>query len=755
LTQPITLKFTDGRKNDSFLIGTFNPGEDRIDVILSEKENKRTTIELKDLCCVMMKGKTEIPRELKHEEIEEVETLDGERYQVFIPKNNVHKRGFLGVPVKKSSPYNLIFFTIGGVRARRRDRSLGEILKESGYVSDAEIDKVLIEQKRLRNLRIGEIIAENNRLSQETVDNAIQSVMKKNIHGKQVRVGELLISAGLVTREQVQRALESQEAGKKKRIGTLLIENGDITEEQLLMALAAKFRMKFVNLMDIVPSQAALNVLSLAMIDRLQVMPLEADDKSIVVATSDPTDHTISEILRFNTNRKVELVAATSDQITSATEKYFHRVEESMDELLEGMNQGHIDIEEDLEDSQINESDSQVIKFVNGILINAYQNRASDIHLEPRSGARGTLQVRYRIDGDCRIEHQIPSAFKRAVISRIKIMANLDIAERRKPQSGKIVLRMDRKKIEYRLETTPTVGDQEDAVLRILSSSRPFTLNEMGFSNKNLTKFRDIITKPYGIILCVGPTGSGKTTSLHSALHHLNKPDRKIWTAEDPVEITQEGLRQVQVNPKIGFSFQEALRSFLRADPDIIMIGEMRDEETAKIAIEASLTGHLVLSTLHTNSAPETVVRLIEMGMDPYNFADALLGVLAQRLTRKLCNHCKESYHPEKQVYDELVSAYGEENYANDELKTYSENFFLMKRMGCKTCDKTGYLGRMAIHELLTATEPIKVAIKQGKSMEKIRTIAIEDGMRTLRMDGIHKVIEGHTDIDQVYRVCV
>ena len=753
MAQLITVKFMDGRAIEAILAGAFKPDTDKIE-ILSEKDKKRGTYALTDLCCILIKGKPEIPKSLRHEEIEEVETVDASRYQVFIPKGNGNAKGFFGVPVKKNSPYKMIFFTTAGVRARRKDRSLGEILKESGFVSDEGIEEALEQQKRLRSIRIGEIIAENNRLAQETVDKAIQNVMQKTTPGsKKVRVGELLVSAGLITKDQVKKALESQESGRKKRIGTLLIENGFITEQQLLMALSAKFRMNFVDLKDIIPTQSALNLLSIPMIDRLNIMPLEADDKKIVVATSDPTDHTISEILRFNTNRKVELVAATSEQIENAIEKYFHRVEESMDELLDGLEEEDIDIEEDIEDAQVNEQDSQVIKFVNGILINAFQNRASDIHLEPKPG-KGPLQVRYRIDGACHIQHQIPSQFKRAVISRIKIMSNLDIAERRKPQSGKIVLRMDRKKIEYRVETTPTVGDQEDAVLRILSSSRPLTVDEMGFSQSNLEKFQGMISKPYGIILCVGPTGSGKTTSLHSALSNLNKPDRKIWTAEDPVEITQDGLRQVQVNPKIGFSFKEALRSFLRADPDIIMIGEMRDAETAQIAIEASLTGHLVFSTLHTNSAPETVVRLIEMGMDPYNFADALLGVLAQRLARKLCENCKEAYHPEKEEFEKLLMSYGEENYIKDNLKKYSNNFFLMKRIGCKQCDN-GYKGRMAIHELLVGSEPIKVAIKQGNSMEEIRDIAIQDGMRTLRMDGIHKVIEGHTDMDQVYRVCI
>jgi type II secretory ATPase GspE/PulE/Tfp pilus assembly ATPase PilB-like protein len=363
--------------------------------------------------------------------------------------------------------------------------------------------------------------------------------------------------------------------------------------------------------------------------------------------------------------------------------------------------------------------------------------------------------IRYRIDGICRIAHQIAGTYKDAIVARLKIMSRLDIAERRRPQSGKILIRFENRKLEYRVEITPTVGGREDAVLRLLSSSKPIPLEEMGFSAPNLRVFRELLSNPYGVILCVGPTGSGKTTTLHSALGHINTPERKIWTAEDPVEITQPGLRQVQVHPKIGFSFPEALRSFLRADPDVIMIGEMRDLETAKIVIDASLTGHLVFSTLHTNSAAETISRLMEMGIDPINFAEALLGVLAQRLTRRLCPQCKRPYHPDYDEYRQLVEAYGEQWFLDHGLPPYNERLLLMRKAGCEACGNEGYKGRLAIHELLSGTPAMKALLKKVVPAEEIAALAMTEGMRTLRMDGIAKVFAGETDFEQVSRVCV
>ncbi|MBU4316285.1 MAG: Flp pilus assembly complex ATPase component TadA [Proteobacteria bacterium] len=751
MAQALVLNFMDGRKIDSVLAAPFKTKSNVVEVYLPEKPDSRQVFPFQDLCAILIKGTPDLSKYQTTEGLEEIETVPGERYRVHMV-NMSGDEGFFGIPGQKDSPYKMIFFISAGVKKRLRLNSLGEIILEKGFASEDQVNEGLAEQEILRKKRIGEILTEDTAITRDAVDSAISTARKEFGHGRNIRVGDILISAGIVTKEQVEAALSSQESGRKKRIGALLIDKGYITEEQLLMALSAKFRMRFVDLKGVTPNQMALNVLTYEIIDRLKVFPIEADEKRIIVATSEPTDHNINEILRFNTNRAIELVASTSVQIAAAIEKYFQKPEDSMNLLLQDLDDGQITIEEESEDASVRETDSQVIKFVNGILLEAFKQGVSDIHLEPKPG-KGPLQVRYRLDGDCRIEHQIPPNFKRAIMSRIKIMANLDIAERRRPQSGKILLQADRKKIEYRVEITPTVGGLEDAVLRILSSSKPLSLDEMGFSDRNLSEFKRIIAKPYGIVLCVGPTGSGKTTSLHSALNHLNKPDRKIWTAEDPVEITQDGLRQVQMNPKIGFSFPEALRSFLRADPDIIMIGEMRDSETAKIAIEASLTGHLVFSTLHTNSAPETVVRLIEMGMDPFNFSDAMLGVLAQRLIKRLCGKCKKAYHPEKKDLDELASAYGEKYFEEDGLSSDLENTTLMKAVGCPACDHSGFRGRTAIHELLIGTEDIKVAIKKSISLEALRALAIENGMRTLRMDGISKVFQGDTTIDQIYRV--
>jgi type II secretory ATPase GspE/PulE/Tfp pilus assembly ATPase PilB-like protein len=334
-------------------------------------------------------------------------------------------------------------------------------------------------------------------------------------------------------------------------------------------------------------------------------------------------------------------------------------------------------------------------------------------------------------------------------------MASLDIAERRKPQDGKIKFRLgDSRDIELRVATVPTAGGNEDVVMRILAASEPLPLDKMGFSDRNLRELRKITEKPYGIILCVGPTGSGKTTTLHSALGHINKPERKIWTAEDPVEITQYGLRQVQVQPKIGFTFAVAMRAFLRADPDVIMVGEMRDKETADIGIEASLTGHLVLSTLHTNSAVETVTRLLDMGCDPFSFADAVLGVLAQRLTKRICKDCREDYTASPEEVQELVTAYGQAHWEKHGLPKLA-GLKLFRGKGCETCNKSGFKGRIGLHELLIGSDRIKRLIQAKAKTEELLHVALEEGMTTLVQDGIQKVLQGHSTFKQVKAVAI
>jgi type II secretory ATPase GspE/PulE/Tfp pilus assembly ATPase PilB-like protein len=343
----------------------------------------------------------------------------------------------------------------------------------------------------------------------------------------------------------------------------------------------------------------------------------------------------------------------------------------------------------------------------------------------------------------------------RAVVSRIKIMSNLDIAERRLPQDGKIKFR--RKGVppfEMRVATLPTAGGYEDVVLRILASSGAMKIDEMGLNERNLNVIKKIVLKPYGLILAVGPTGSGKTTTLHALMGFINKPGVKIWTAEDPIEITQEGLRQVEVKPKIGLDFARVMRAFLRADPDVIMIGEMRDEETASIGIEASLTGHLVFSTLHTNSAPETVTRLLDMGLNALNFSDAFLGVLAQRLTRRLCTNCRKQYVLSRDEFEELRKDYGEEWFGRTGIDYY-EGIHLYKPVGCENCSSTGYRGRMGIHELMEGTPEIKLMIKKQTNTEELLNKSMQQGMATLKQDGILKVLKGMTDISEVRRVCI
>jgi len=418
-------------------------------------------------------------------------------------------------------------------------------------------------------------------------------------------------------------------------------------------------------------------------------------------------------------------------------------------------------------------ADNELVKLVNKIIIDAYHQGASDIHIEPYPGKAKT-EIRLRKDGSLAPYIEVPGSYRNAIVARIKIMCDLDISEKRKPQDGKIKFRkygpLD---IELRVATIPSQGGVEDVVMRILAAGEPIPLDKLGLSPTNLPKLKDAVSKPYGLFFVCGPTGSGKTTTLHSVLGFLNTPDTKIWTAEDPVEITQKGLRQVQVNKKAGLNFDTIMKSFLRADPDIIMVGEMRDKETTGTGIEASLTGHLVFATLHTNSATESIIRLLDMGMDPFNFADALLGILAQRLAKRLCSKCKQAYAPGAEEVRQILQEYcsellntgpfkkdaksAYENVYRDLVKSYAGDkgqFTLYKAKGCEACS-SGYKGRVGLHELLIASDPIKKLIQEHARVAEILAVCLEEGMRTLKMDGIEKVLQGITDMPQVRAVCI
>jgi len=566
-----------------------------------------------------------------------------------------------------------------------------------------------------------------------------------------------LLENYIITQKELKKAMVDAKK-ENASIESFLIKKMKISKNDIGKSLSRYYNVQFVeyNQNTAIPGDL-LKGLKIPFIRTNVWVPLRSENDKLIILVDNPHDlQKIDVIKSLFPGKKIEFKVALKEDILNfiklftQDEKELAGIESIISQLRDEDN------EIDDETALVTEDDNAVVQLVNKIILDAYARGASDIHIEPYPGKKNT-EVRIRVDGSCTLYQTIPYSYKSAVISRIKIMSNLDIAERRKPQDGKIKFKkyggLD---VELRVATVPTQGGVEDIVMRILAAGDPIPLSKMGFSKQNYENFLSVIVQPYGIIFVCGPTGSGKTTTLHSALGYINKTETKIWTAEDPVEITQTGLRQVQVQPKIGFDFAAAMRSFLRADPDVIMVGEMRDKETTQIGIEASLTGHLVLSTLHTNSAPESVTRLLDMGMDPFNFADAILCILAQRLVRTLCKDCKEEYHPSRKEYDELLREYGGEEIFMEKVNIpYTEDLTLYKPKGCDACHETGYRGRMGIHELLIGTDEQKKLIQESSRMEILREQAIKDGMTTLKQDGIEKIFIGKCDLMQVRKVCI
>jgi len=573
---------------------------------------------------------------------------------------------------------------------------------------------------------------------------------------------DYLLRNKLVTTHQLQEALAiSKKIGKS--VEFVLVDRFKVKKKEVGKSLSLFYGCPFHDFDPEAPVPFELtNKLKKSFLLYYVWVPLNWDKTGVEILVDDPKDlRKTDHIKALMTNQKINLSVGIKEDIEKYINSFFDpRVEkltenvfENLDDIIPDISfEEEDEIEEDV--TGLDESSSQVVKFVDQVLVTAFRNKASDIHIEPSAITRKTT-IRFRTDGVCHEYIQVPNAMAPAIVSRLKILADLDIAERRRPQDGKITLkRKGIQEFELRISTMPTVGKFEDAVLRILASTGALKLDEIGLSERNLSVLKRIIIRPYGLILCVGPTGSGKTTTLHSALAHINKTGVKIWTAEDPVEITQAGLRQVQVKPKIGLDFAKIMRGFLRLDPDIIMIGEMRDRETAATAIEASLTGHLVLSTLHTNNAPETLTRLLDMGMNPLNISDAFLGVLAQRLVRRLCDECIESFHPDEEEFDYIKQDYGTKAFQALGIE-YTAGFELKRSLGCEKCNGSGYKGRMGIHELIEGTPEIKLLIKKQATSQDLAKQAIKDGMTTLKQDGVHKVFEGITDMREVRRVCV
>jgi type II secretory ATPase GspE/PulE/Tfp pilus assembly ATPase PilB-like protein len=571
-----------------------------------------------------------------------------------------------------------------------------------------------------------------------------------------------LVDKGLISEKEIEAAVSNARINQID-VSKVLLEDYKIPKEELGRALAQFYNCPFWEPAGRTMPPELKDRLTPEFLKKNMCAPIEKKEGTLLVAVEDPYDLTrLDSIKAMNLAPRNDFAVALRHDILDYINTTYGVTstggdEQDLGRIITELGSGDEDELEEQQDAaaqaEIDETDSGIVKLCNQIIIDAYNKGASDIHVEPY-GKTAPTQVRLRVDGDCTKYLDIPPAHRNAVVQRLKIMAKLDIAEKRKPQDGKIRFKGPMGTIELRVATIPTSGGNEDVVMRILAASKPLPLERMGFSERNLREFKQILTKPYGICLVVGPTGSGKTTTLHSGLGFINTVDMKIWTAEDPVEITQAGLRQVQVHPKIDFTFAAAMRSFLRADPDVIMVGEMRDNETASTGIEASLTGHLVFSTLHTNSAPETIVRLLDMDIDPFNFADALLGILAQRLVRTLCASCKEAYLPSQEEFAELMEEYGLEHWEKLGVR-YSPDFKLYRAKGCSKCTNSGYKGRMGIHELLVATDEVKRKVQRRETVEELRKQAIRDGMTTLLQDGIEKVLAGSTDFKQVRAVCM
>lgn len=658
---------------------------------------------------------------------------------------------------------------------------LGEMLANKNLVSGKILDAALSKQAALRQELLGTQLAERAIVLEEDLKRALHTQRQL----PKMKLGDILLDAGAITREQLAEALRIQAERRGRKLGDILVEMGAVTVQLVLMVLSDKLGIPYVNVRDFRIDPLTLGLMSQEVATKYQALPLLCVDESLVVAVENPLAMDFASDVSFATGMTIVPVIANPDDLRRRISKEYS----SYERIYAGRGSGVPDPDnseagdrvkarllskERIEDvaSELSRSkpllihsakdvkeestvtDNALVRLVNKIIVEAHAQGASDIHIESNPGKAAT-RIRFRHDGDLEDYLDLQPVYRNALVSRIKIMAGLDTSEHRHAQDGKIdFVRYGPLPIELRVAIIPTANGLEDVVMRILGGMEPMPIDKLGLAERDLKQLKQMISHSYGLILVVGPTGSGKTTTLHSLLHDINRPDIKIWTAEDPVEITQPGLRQVQINSKIDWTFATAMRAFLRADPDVIMVGEMRDVETTKIGIEASLTGHLVFSTLHTNSAAESVVRLLELGMDPFNFADALIGILSQRLARKLCPKCKRAHV----ASESEISALLEEYCAGSTLEpttvlaqwhsTFSQDgkLLLHEAVGCAGC-KDGYRGRVGVYELLAGSSEIKQLIRAHGTVPQLVDAAQASGMRLLRQDAIEKVLCGLLDL--------
>lgn len=619
----------------------------------------------------------------------------------------------------------------------RRRKKLGEILIAQGMITNEQLLQALQEHKR-SGISLGTVLVKLGYIS----DDDLSSVLGEQIHlQSKKRIGEVLVEQGLISNEQLHAGLEEQKK-TGTQLGKCLVRLGFITDSKLVDVLSAQLDIQHVVLENFTFSKELIRLVPEEMARKYRAIPLFESDGTITIAMADPTNLRTIDHLKFKTGKEIEPVIAAEASIMAAIEKNYKVGFEDMSQLLENVSAKNdldvVQVEDDIDKGLTDEEGAQVVKLVNLMINQAIVEGASDIHLEP---LEKYVRLRYRIDGELKEKNPIPLQLRLQITSRLKIMSGMDIAEKRKPQDGRFQVRVEGREVDLRVSSYPVMtrhrGVNEKIVMRILDpQSKSLSLEQLGFLPKMLSQFDTIIRKPDGIVLVTGPTGSGKSSTLYSVLQTIHDISMNIVTMEDPVELHLDGIIQGQINTKAGFTFADGMRSILRQDPDVIMIGEMRDRETSEMAIQAALTGHMVFSTLHTNDSPSAYTRMLDMGLEPFLITSTVIGIVAQRLVRKICPRCTEPYVPDAELLASLGLRAG--------LQVY-------RGKGCKTCNGTGFKGRLGLYELLVPDEEVTKLVLQHAPSEQIKHYLMKRGeFDTLRRDGLRKVLEGKTTLEQV-----
>jgi type IV pilus assembly protein PilB len=734
--QEVIVLLRNGTRIKGTLQIPFNPQQEEVVIV---HQGQVEHFSLREVCCIsfLLRPGLSRYRRLPSEEVERIVTVSGDEFIMRVLPSEVELEGFMATPEDDSSPVQRVYFVLDGVRSRELTDKLGAILGKEKLVDSDSLNKALDTQKELRSHRVGDILVNEGAVNKQMLEGILRETAP---HGpkQRMRIGEVLVAEGLISEEQLADALQKQQREKGKRIGDILVESGVLSEESMLIAMAIKLRMRFIDLSHITPSTEAINMVPSSMARKSMALPIYADDKKLIVAISDPGNLGVIEDISFHTGYRVVPVFATKKQVGDLMDElYGAEGTDELDALLDVELTGVSDDENNEMDlTQASEAEqAPIVRLVNRTILDGVNAKASDIHIFPvLDGAR----VDFRVNGILQQYMVLSERALRPLISRIKIVAGMDISEHRLPQDGRIQMHASNREVEFRVSIMPGLLG-ESAVLRILDKgNKPMRLEDLGLSEKDLEDVKRIINSAHGFFMVTGPTGSGKSTTLLAAMASLTTLPKRLISVEDPVEGKIPGINQVQINSLIGFTFARALRNLLRHDPDILMVGEIRDQETAEIAVEAAMTGHMMLSSLHTNDAAGAFPRLINMGVEPFLVADTVRGVMAQQLLPRLCQECRYEAPPDAELMDHLKSCGME----------YDAPIY--KSHGCRACHNTGVGGRVLVYELLQVNEEISRLVALNSSEAKINMAARNAGMVPMAEMALAKAREGAVNLAYV-----